>query len=111
MAFIKIRYLTCLKVIWDSSSKARASSILIVISTFDFLITFLCVYEILSHLTGMTIKLEGFTIDILQAFNEVESAKEIYKLLKCEIKQQFYIIYEHAILMAEIVNVQPHIPR
>ena len=59
----------------------------------------------------MTIKLEGFTIDILQAFNEVKSAKEIYKLLKCEIKQQFYIIYEHAVLMAEIVNVQPHIPR
>ena len=56
----------------------------------------------------MTIKLEGFTIDILQAFNEVKSAKEIYK---CEIEQKFYIIYEHTVLMAEIVNVQPYIPR
>ena len=50
-----------------------------------------------SHLSGITIKFGGFTIDILQAFNKTESAKVIYKLLKCEIKQQIYINYELAV--------------
>ena len=59
----------------------------------------------LSHLSGITIKFEGFTIYILQASNEIERAKEIYKLLKFEINQQIYIIYELAVLMAEIINV------
>ena len=105
MAFLKIKFLTCLKMIWDPSSKVSALPILNVICTFKFLITFLCVYEMLSHLSGITIKFEGFTIHIPQAFNEIESAKEVYKLLKCEIDQQIYIIYELAILMVEIVNV------
>ena len=66
-----------------------------------FLITFLCVFKILSHLSHIKIKLQGSTIEILQALNEIESSKEMYKLLRCEIDQQFHIIYEHAGLMSE----------
>ena len=60
---------------WDPSSKARTSSILNAICTFNFLISFLCVYKMLSHLSGITIKLQGSTIDNLQAFDEIESVK------------------------------------
>ena len=47
---------------------------------------------------------------ILQAFNKIESIKEMYKLLRYVIDQQFHIIYEHAVLMSEKLNVKPNIP-
>ena len=48
---------------WDPSSRARASAILNAICSFNFIITFL-VYKMLSHLSGITVKLQGSTIDI-----------------------------------------------
>ena len=40
---------------WDPISKARSSSILNVICTFGFLITFLCVYKRLSRPSGIAV--------------------------------------------------------
>ena len=63
--------------------------------TFNFLITFLCVYKMV--------------IDSLQSFNEIY--REIYKLLRCEIHQKFHIIYELAVVLAEKADFKPNIPR
>ena len=52
----------------------------------------------LGCLSGITIKLQEFTINIIQASNEAESFKEMYKFLKCEIDKQLHIIYERAVL-------------
>ena len=56
---------------WDPSSRASASAILNAICSFNFTITFLVVYRMLSHLSGITVKLQGSTIDILQVFSEI----------------------------------------
>ena len=52
---------------WGTSSRARASAILNAICSFNFIITFLVVYKMLSHLSEITIKLQVSTINILQA--------------------------------------------
>ena len=62
---------------WEPSSRARASAILNAICSFNFIITYLAVYEMLSHLSGITFKLQGSTIDILQAFTEIEYQKQL----------------------------------
>ena len=50
---------------WDPSFRARASAILNAICSFNFIITFLVAYKMLSHLSKITVKLQGSTIDIL----------------------------------------------
>ena len=96
---------------WDPSSRARASAILDAICSFNFIITFLVVYKMLSHLSGITVKLQGSAIDILQAFSEIESIKDNYKSPSTDINEQFHRIYEHAVFVAAKVNVEPERPR
>ena len=60
---------------WDNKSKQEASSLLAAITSFDFIITFLTVYRMLSQLEGITVKLQSKAIDILEA-NEMVSIKD-----------------------------------
>ena len=92
---------------WDPSSRVRASAILNAICSFNFIITFLVVYKMLSHLSGITVKLQGSTIDILQALSKIDSIKDSYKSLRTNINEQFHIIHEHAVFVAAKVNVEP----
>ena len=85
---------------WDPSSRARASAILNAICSFNFVIIFFVVYKMLSHLSGITVKRQGSTIDVLQAFSEVESIKDNYKSLRTNINEQFHRIYKHAVFVA-----------
>ena len=43
------------------------------LTTFDFIITFLIVYQLLSHLAGNTIKLQSRTLDVVAAYKQIES--------------------------------------
>jgi len=56
---------------WDVKTKSDAQSYLTAITTFEFIVTFLCVYQLLSHLAGITVKLQSTSIDILKAYADV----------------------------------------
>lgn len=56
---------------WDCASKSRASSLLSSLTGFDFIITFVCVYMILSRLEGITVQLQQKAIDIFDAYKKV----------------------------------------
>ena len=56
---------------WDLSSKSTANSILTAITSFQFIISFMVVYQMLSHMSGITTKLQSTTIDILEAYGMV----------------------------------------
>ena len=44
---------------WDRKSKDDAVALLASLATFDFIVSFLVLYEFLSHLSGVTVKLQG----------------------------------------------------
>ena len=48
-----------------------AVALLASLATFDFIVSFLVLYEFLSHLSGVTVKLQGQSIDIIKANQEV----------------------------------------
>ena len=48
---------------WDRKSKDDAVSLLASLATFDFIVSFLVLYEFLSHLSGVTVKQQGQSID------------------------------------------------
>jgi hypothetical protein len=96
---------------WDTESRSKASSLLRSICSFDFILTFLVTYKTLSFLQGITIKLQGASLDILEAFSDVEDVKNVFKSLRKDPEAEFKKIYEHAIRMADSVNVEPSKPR
>ena len=56
---------------WSTKTKSDAGSLLASISSFDNIVTFLVVYELLSHLSGLAGKLQSRSLDIVDAYNMV----------------------------------------
>ena len=56
---------------WDPKTKTEAASLLAGITSFSFIVTFVTVYMLLSHLEGITRKLQSSTLDILLAHEMV----------------------------------------
>ena len=68
----------------DRKSKDDAVALLASLATFDFIVSFIVLYELLSHLSGVTVKLQGQSIDIIKAYQEVGilNGTLIYSFLK-----------------------------
>ena len=96
---------------WDSDSKTTANSLLHAITTFEFIISFLIIYQYLSHLAGITVKLQSSTLDILQAFQQIDEVKRFYRKLRDTIQENFSKVYQQAERMGVSVNVEPSKPR
>lgn len=57
--------------VWDPKSKGDAIAMLGSLTSFDFIVSFLVLYEFLSHMSGITVKLQGQSVDIIKAYQEV----------------------------------------
>ena len=57
-------------------------SMLYSITDFEFIVTFVTVYHFLSHLVGITVKLQGKTLDIVDAYNGISSIVTFYRSLR-----------------------------
>ena len=60
---------------------------------------------------GITVKLQGKTLDIVYVYNGISSIVTFYQSLRQNIDNSFYNIFEHAKRMATAVNVEPSKPR
>ncbi|KAL7841276.1 hypothetical protein SRHO_G00249670 [Serrasalmus rhombeus] len=96
---------------WEGKYKAEAYGLLSGLQNFGFILTFLTVYQVLSHLTGITVKLQSTSLDIIEAFSMVDEVKSVYKELHENIIDDFNQIYEQAVRMAAQVNMEPTQPR
>ena len=56
---------------WDVKTKGDAASLLASITSFDFIVSFLIVHQMLSHLSGITVQLQKCTINILEAYSNI----------------------------------------
>ncbi|XP_051528113.1 52 kDa repressor of the inhibitor of the protein kinase-like [Myxocyprinus asiaticus] len=92
---------------WRGQYKAEAYSLLSGLQNFSFILIFLTIFQVLSHLTGITVKLQRTSVDIIETFSMVDEVKNIYKEQRETIEDDFNQIYEQAIRMAAQVNVQP----
>ena len=72
---------------------------------------FLTVYQYLSHLAGITIKLQSSTLDIIGAYKQIDEVKQFYKELRENITVEFHSVFQQAERMGVAVNVEPTKPR
>ena len=88
---------------WSAKDKEEASSYLHALSNFNFIIGLISLYHLIHPFTIITKKLQGRSIDVVEAFNEVESVVDI----ELNIDIEFATIYNQAMRMVERMNITP----
>ena len=96
---------------WDVNSRSDAQQILHGITNFSFIVVFLTIYQYLSHLSGITIKLQSRAIDVYEAFEMIEDIRKVYKNERDNVDGGFQIIYDQAVRMADKVGCIVSAPR
>lgn len=96
---------------WDCGNRSEAQQILASITTFDFIVVFLVMYQYLSHMAGITVKLQGKAVDIIEAHSMIASTRDMYANERTEVDKNFQKIHDHAVRMAEKVGCSPSKPR
>ena len=96
---------------WDADSKINANSLLHGVTTFEFIVIFLIIYQYLSHLAGITVKLQSTTMDILKAYQQIEEVKRFYRGLRKNIQTDFNQVYRQSERIAAAVDIEPAKPR
>jgi hypothetical protein len=96
---------------WDRDTKKRAEPLLKALTSFEFIMTFQWVYHTLSHLEGITIKLQGRANDIFHAHAMIEDVRKVYGDIREDIEIHFDRVYSVAVEMARSVDVDPVMPR
>ena len=54
-----------------TQNQREACGLLAAITSFDFIISFMTIYQFLSHLEGITVKIQSTSLDILKAYDMV----------------------------------------
>ena len=96
---------------WDATSCSDAQQVLAGITSFEFIVVFLTIYQYLSHLTGVTMKMQKVTCDIVQAHQMIKDVSSTYKEEHKNVDQGFSHIYAHSVTMAEKVGATVGMPR
>ena len=97
--------------VWDPKTKQDATSYLHAATKFEFIIGLVSLYHLLHPLVGITQILKGSSIDVVKAYNHVQSSIDDMKLLRENMDDEFKIIYQQSGRMATKLSEEPAIPR
>ena len=87
---------------WDSKSD---------LTKFEFLIGLIALYRLLHRLVPITQKFQGRAIDVVAAYQEVQSSINDLEYIRQTVDEEFDIIYKQAGRLATKLVVFPEIPR
>ena len=85
----------------------RATSLLHSVTDFKFIAVFLTAYQYPSHLAGITVKYNGCTMDIVEAYKQIDEVKQFYKEIRGNVDMEFHKVYTQAERMAAAVDAEP----
>jgi len=96
---------------WDSQSKKDATAYAKAVTDFGFIVGLVSLYYLLHPLHGVTVYLQGRTIDIVKAYQLIDETVSDIKATRNNVEQEFKKIFEQAERIAEKLNVDPSLPR
>ena len=96
---------------WDATSRSDAQQILAAITNFEFIVVFLTAYQYLSHLAGITVKLQKRTLDIIEAYEEITEISKVYKDERKNIDAGFAKVFDQSIRIGDKVGSTVGMPR
>ena len=71
----------------------------------------IALYRLLHTVVGIKQKLQGSTIDAIDAYQNVNTCIEDIQLLQENVDQEFDVILKQAVRMADQLNIVRNIPR
>ena len=92
-------------------SRSRATSLLHSVTDFEFIAVFPTAYQYLLHLAGITVKLQSSTMDVVEAYKQIDEVRQFYKEIRGNVDMEFHKVYTQAERMAAAVDVEPRKPR
>ena len=96
---------------WEPKVRSEAQQIVTSITSFSFVVTFMAVYQYLSHLSGITVKLKKTSLDIIKAHELVNEVNAVYKEERRDVDSGFSKIFQQSIRLAERVGAEVSMPR
>ena len=95
---------------WDPANRSEAQQILVAITSSTFLVGFMCVYQYLSHLSGITLKLQCRAQNILEAHQLISEVQDLYEKECQAVDDNFQLIYQQCERLAEKIGCEIAIP-
>ena len=96
---------------WESATRSDAQQVLGSITSFEFIVVFLSIYQYLSHLAGITIKLQKQASDIIKAHQMILEVAKTYKHQRTDVDNNFNRIFAQSVRMADKVGATVMMPR
>ena len=72
---------------------------------------FVVAYRFLSHLSGITVKLQSRVLNVVEAYRKIDEVKQFYNEIRKNIDVEFHKVYAQPERMGAAVDVEPCKPR
>ena len=95
----------------DSSSKKEATAYINALTSFEFIVGIKSLFRLLPPVANITKMLQGRTIDIVKAYQEVQSCLVDMQVVLDKIEEEFLVIYGQAERIATSLDGSPSLPR
>ena len=96
---------------WDYAGRNEAQQILASVTSYQFVLVFVTIYQYLSHLSCITVKLQSKAVDIVKAHNMISEIGRTYNSERANVKSGFSQIYKDSSDMAKKVGSTIAMPR
>ena len=85
---------------WDYAGRNEAQQILASVTSFQFVVVFVTIYQYLSHLSGINVKLQSKAVDIVKAHNMISEIVRTYNSERANVESSFSENYKVSLDMA-----------
>ena len=89
---------------WNRETRWDAQSFLLAISQFPFIVALVFAQNILGYTKGLSIKLQGWYVDIVRAHQDIESVKTTLKAVRSRVDSFHSLTYHQAVMLGQSVE-------
>lgn len=89
---------------WDKKAVIDAKGLLTKITDSTFIVSFQTVHNFFGYVTGLSRKLQGSTLDIVEGYKMIDTVKTLVKSTRDD-ETEFDTVFEKATAMAEVADI------
>ena len=96
---------------WNRETRSDAQSLLLAMSQFSFMVALVLSQKILAYTKGLSVKLQGRYVDVVQAHRDIESVKAVISGVRSRVDDFHSQVYEQVLTLSQSVNIAESAPR
>ncbi len=96
---------------WNRETRTDAQSLLLALSQFPFMVSLVLSQKILAYTKGLSVKLQGRYVDVVRAYQDIESVKKVIRGVRSRVDDFHSLMYQAVLTLSESVGVTESAPR